>query len=101
MSEGLRWGQPAFLNPLTGAACGLRIGKVRADGFGLFVYCQSGLNPAFAAGPGAGMRFGGTQAVLFRTCVDIDPVALSLLTGQALAFHLTARPGQPGNFAGP
>ena len=91
VEEGLRWGQPAFLTPQTGAACSLRIGPCKPDGFGLFVHCKSGLIPAFAAGPGAGMRFGGTRAVLFDAVADINGAALSLLIGQALCYHTKAR----------
>jgi hypothetical protein len=88
VTEALRWGQPAFLTLQTGAGCSLRIGPVKSGGFGQFVHCQSGLIPAFAAGPGAGMRFEGTRAVLFATVAEIQAAPLALLIGRALGFHL-------------
>lgn len=95
LTEALRWGEPAFLTPQTGAACSLRIGPVRAGGFGLFVHCKSGLIEGFRAGPGAGLRFSGTRAVLFDSVADIDPAQISLLIGQALGFHLAKKLRKP------
>ena len=92
VTEALRWGEPAFLTVQTGAACSLRIGPAKHGGFGLFVHCKSGLIPAFASGPGAGLRFAGARAVLFDSAAAIDPVQISLLIGQALGFHLVKRP---------
>ena len=91
LTEALRWGEPAFLTLQTGAACSLRIGPVKQGGFGLFVHCKSGLIPAFQAGPGAGLRFSGTRAVLFDSAAAIDPVQISLLIAQALGFHIAKR----------
>ena len=94
VTEGLRWGQPAFLTLDSGAACSLRIGPVKGQGFGLFVHCQTGLIAAFAGGAGAGLRFGGTRAVLFDPSDRIDPTQIAVLIGQALAYHQTkAAPG--------
>jgi hypothetical protein len=86
--EALRWGQPAYLTPDTGAACSLRIGMAPGGDFALFVHCKTGLIQAFAEGPGAGMRVQGTRAVLFRTVQDIAAPAVSMLIGQALTYHL-------------
>lgn len=88
VTESLRWGQPAFLTLDSGAACSLRIGPVKGQGFGLFVHCQTGLIAAFAAGAGVGLRFGGTRAVLFDPSDRIDPAQISVLIGQALGYHL-------------
>ena len=86
--EGLRWGQPAYLTPDTGAACSLRIGMAPGGDVALFVHCKTALIQSFAAGPGAGFRIQGTRAVLFRKAEDIIAPALSLLIGQALTYHL-------------
>lgn len=90
VTEALRWGQPAFLTLDTAAACSLRIGPVKGQGFGLFVHCQTGLIAAFATGAGAGLRFSGTRAVLFAPQDRIDPAQISVLIGQALGYHLTS-----------
>ena len=92
VTEELRWGQPAFLTLQSGAACSLRIGPVKGPGFGLFVHCQTGLIAAFADGAGAGLRFGGTRAVLFAPDDGIDPAQVSVLIGWALSYHTASRP---------
>ena len=88
LTEGLRWGQPAYLTPDTGAACSLRIGMAPGGDVALFVHCKTGLIQSFAAGPGAGLRIQGTRAVLFKTATDIPAPAILLLIGQALTYHL-------------
>ncbi|MGL5009050.1 MAG: DUF1801 domain-containing protein [Paracoccaceae bacterium] len=89
--ESLRWGQPAYLTPETGAACSLRIGALREDGFGLFVHCQTDLIANFLAGPGAGHRHDGTRGVLFRDVTDIRDGPISMLIAGALTYHLRKR----------
>lgn len=91
VTEALRWGQPAFLTLQTGAACSLRIGPTKSGGFALFVHCQSGLIGPFAIGAGAGLRFDGSRAVLFDALDQIEGAQISVLIGQALAYHLTRR----------
>jgi hypothetical protein len=89
VEEALRWGQPAYLTPDTGAGCSLRIGPV-AGGFALFVHCQTGLIDAFLDGPGAGLRRQGNRAVLFRVADEVPEVA-SVLIGWALTYHLVRK----------
>jgi hypothetical protein len=86
--EGVRWGQPAYLTPATGAACSLRIGPHRDGGFGLFVHCKTDLIATFLAGPGAGQRTEGTRAVLFRDAAEIAVTPVSMLVAGALTYHL-------------
>ena len=88
LTENLRWGQPAYLTPDTGAACSLRLGLAPGGDFALLVHCKTGLIQSFAAGPGAGLRIQGTRAVLFKTADDIIAPAILLLIGQALTYHL-------------
>jgi hypothetical protein len=86
LQEALRWGQPAYLTPDTGAGCSLRIGPAPGGDFALFVHCKTGLIDSFLTGPGAGQRVQGTRAVLFQKADEI-PATLSLLIGQALTYH--------------
>ena len=86
--EGVRWGQPAYLTPTTGAACSLRIGPHRDGSFGLFVHCKTDLIATFLAGPGAGQRTEGTRAVLFRDAAEIPATPISMLIAGALTYHL-------------
>jgi hypothetical protein len=88
MVEDLRWGQPAYLTPDTGAACSLRIGPHRDGGFALFVHCKTHLIADFLAGPGADQRTEGTRAVLFGTVTDIADDPITQLVAGALTYHL-------------
>ncbi len=93
--EGLRWGQPAYLTPDTGAACSLRIGPAPGGDFALFVHCKTALIESFVRGPGAGMRVQGTRAVLFCKAEDVPKTAVSMLIGQALTYHCPKRRTAP------
>ncbi len=86
LQEALRWGQPAYLTPDTGAGCSLHIGPASGGDFALFVHCKTGLIDNYLAGPGAGQRVQGTRAVLFQTADEI-PATLTFLIGQALTYH--------------
>jgi hypothetical protein len=86
--EGVRWGQPAYLTPTTGAACSLRIGPSRHGGFGLFVHCKTDLIATFLAGPGAGQRTEGARAVVFRDVAEIPEAPILMLIAGALTYHL-------------
>jgi hypothetical protein len=90
IEEALRWGQPAYLTPDTGAGCSLRIGPVRDGGFGLFVHCRTTLIEEFRAGPGGACRTEGTRAVLFRSAADIAEGPVTMLIAGALTWHLPA-----------
>jgi hypothetical protein len=90
VSEALRWGQPAYLTPDTGAACSLRIGPCPGAGFALFVHCQTGLISAFIDGPGAGLRRQGNRAVQFDSANEV-PEVLGMLIEGALTWHQTRR----------
>lgn len=88
LREETRWGQPAFLAP---KGTTLRIGVPKGAAFALFVHCQTRLIEEFRAGPGAGMRFEGTRAVLFDRVDEIDNAALSILILGALRYHAGGR----------
>jgi hypothetical protein len=88
IEEVLRWGQPAYVTPETGAGCSLRIGPLKHGGFGLFVHCRTDLIETFRAGSGAAMRTEGTRAVLFEGVEGVAEAPLSFLIGRALTYHL-------------
>ena len=87
IEEALRWGQPTFLTPETGAACSLRIGMAGRDRFGLFVHCRTSLIDEFRGLTGGRFVTQGTRAVLFRTANEIQPAPLRLLLRGALPYH--------------
>ncbi len=87
VTEALRWGQPAFLAPKGST---LRVGVPKGAAFALFCHCRSSLIPGFRAGPGAGLRFEGTRAVLFDDPAELAAAPLDPLIRHALAYHLRA-----------
>lgn len=88
ISEELRWGQPAYLTPETGAGSSLRIGTHKAARFAMFVHCRSRLILEYLEiFPGLD-RIEGTRAVLFDTVEQIDPERHGLLARRALTYHL-------------
>ena len=85
VTEALRWGQPAYLAPKGST---LRLGKPKGAVFALFVHCQSRLIPEFRDGPGMGMRFEGTRAVLFENVSDLKGAPIEPLVRHALTYRL-------------
>jgi hypothetical protein len=88
VEEVLRWGQPAYLTPSTGAATTLRLGVPKGGGFALFVHCRTRLIADFkAAFPGRD-RIDGTRGVLFDDPAQIDRNRHGFLIRSALTYHL-------------
>ncbi len=91
LSEELRWGQPAYLTPDTGAGTTLRLGVPKSGGFALFVHCQTTLIEEFRALAGPDWPVEGRRAILFDGPGAIDDPALRLLICRALTYHLKGR----------
>ena len=89
VTEELRWGQPAYLTPETGAGSSLRIGTHKAASFARFVHCRSRLIPEYLELFPGRDRLDGTRAVLFNTASDIDPYRHGWLARRALTYHLS------------
>ncbi|WP_353350883.1 DUF1801 domain-containing protein [Aquicoccus sp. SU-CL01552] len=88
LSEELRWGQPAYLTPRTGAGTTLRLGVPKSGGFALFVHCQTTLIEEFRALAGPDWSVEGRRAILFDGPAAITDPALRLLIRRALTYHL-------------
>lgn len=88
VEEALRWGQPAYLTPETGAGSTIRLGAPRAGGFALYVHCRTTLIAEFRAAHGNGFALEGSRAVRFREGEAIDEAAIGALVGRALTYHL-------------
>ncbi|HHL22000.1 MAG TPA: DUF1801 domain-containing protein [Aliiroseovarius sp.] len=93
LEEALRWGQPAYLTPESGAGSTIRLGLAKTGGFALFVHCRTSLIADFTPIAPPGTRFDGSRAVLFDHADAIDAVALQWLIARALTYH--RRAGQP------
>ncbi len=84
LREETHWGQPAFL---ASKGTTIRIVVPKGAPFTLFVPCQTRLIEALRVGPGAGMRFEGTRAVLFDRIDEIDKAALAIPILGALRYR--------------
>ena len=91
IEEALRWGEPAYLTPETGAGSTLRLGAPRSGGFALYCNCQTSLIADFRDLAGARVRTSGNRAVLFAGLGDIDPALTAILIARALTWHLRQR----------
>lgn len=86
--EALRWGQPAYLTPVSKSGTILRLGVVKTGEMALFVHCHTRPIPdCKAAFPGRD-RIEGTRAVLFDASVAIDAMRHGWLIHRALTYHL-------------
>ncbi|MGB0506094.1 MAG: DUF1801 domain-containing protein [Pikeienuella sp.] len=80
--EEVKWGQLSFsTKPRTGSP--IRIGQLKSGEPALFAHCQTTLMNDFAAGPGAGLSFEGSRAVV----VPEDAELLVPLIRAALTYH--------------
>lgn len=91
VAEALRWGQPAYLTPETGAGSTLRLGVLKDGGFALYAHCRTTLISEFRDQYPDDFRFEGNRAVLFRDDDDIRADRLRVLIGRALSYHLRGR----------
>lgn len=88
IEEALRWGQPAFLTPHSGAGSTLRLGLHRKAQFAIFAHCQTTIIASYAQAFPGWDRIDGNRAVLFDTLEQIEPLRLSHLIRHALTYHL-------------
>jgi Domain of unknown function (DU1801) len=87
VTEALRWGEPAYLTPVSRSGSTIRIGAPKAGGFALYCNCRTSLIADFRNLMGSAYRYEGNRAVLFETVDDIHPEKLGLLISHALTWH--------------
>lgn len=88
VEEALRWGQPAYLTPVTKSGTTLRIATHKSAPFALYVHCQTTLISDFTAAFPGQDRIDGKRAVLFDNPSEIDPMRHGWLISRALTYHL-------------
>ncbi|WP_424988580.1 hypothetical protein [Microbulbifer sp. S227A] len=88
IEESLRWGQPAYLTPITKSGTTLRVAPHKSAPIALFVHCQTSLISDFSAEFPGQDRLDGTRAVLFDGASQIDPMRHGWLISRALTYHL-------------
>ncbi|MDU9004237.1 DUF1801 domain-containing protein [Sedimentitalea todarodis] len=88
VTEALRWGQPAYLTPVTKSGTTLRIAPHKSASFALYVHCQTTLMSDYTAEFPGRDRIDGKRAVLFGDPSEIDPMRHGWLISRALTYHL-------------
>ncbi len=88
VEEALRWGQPAYLTPVTRSGTTLRVAPHKSAPIALFVHCQTSLISDYSAEFPAQDRLDGTRAILFDDLSGIDPMRHGWLISRALTYHL-------------
>ena len=92
LTETLKWGQPSYLTEETKSGTTVRIDRLKnADGYALYVHCQSGLVSTFRALYPDTFRYEGKRALLFDTEEGLPLPALRHCIGLALTHHLRAK----------
>ena len=92
LTETLKWGQPSYLTEETKSGTTVRIDRLKkADGYALYVHCQSGLVPKFRELYPGTFRYEGKRALLFDTDARLPLPELRHCIGLALTHHLRAK----------
>lgn len=89
LSESLKWGQPAYRPVGTKAGTAVRIDALKgsADGYALYVHCQTTLVPSFRDLYSDVLRFEGNRAILLSVNEPTPRDALAFCIGQALTYR--------------
>jgi hypothetical protein len=89
LTEALRWKQPAYLTERSGAGTTIRIDGIKssADGYALFVNCQTSLLESWRHLYPDDFRFEGSRALLFTTAAPPPREALRHCIAMALTYH--------------
>ncbi|MCK0143991.1 DUF1801 domain-containing protein [Aliiroseovarius sp. F20344] len=91
LQETLKWGQPAYLTPETGAATTIRLGIPKAGGYALYTHCQTSVISEFQLLFPDELKFEGNRAVLFAAGEDLPEGPMIALITRALTYHLRKR----------
>lgn len=97
--ETLKWGQPSYLpaRPRIGTTVRIDALKDRADGYALFVHCQSRLAETFRQRYPDQFTFDGNRALLFTQGQPLPRDALEHCIALALTLHLRKRRPKAGH----
>jgi hypothetical protein len=87
VTEGLRWGQPAYLTPARIGST-IRLGQPKTGGFAIYANCNSTIISDFATAYPNWDVIEGNRAVIFTDAKQIDPIRHGALIRAALTYHL-------------
>lgn len=87
IEESLRWGEPAYLTPVSRSGSTIRLGAPKAGGFALYCNCRTSLIADLRDMAGHAVRTEGNRAVLFADVAEIDHSLIGTLIARALTWH--------------
>lgn len=87
LQETLKWGQPAYLTPVTKSGSTIRLGQPKTGGYAVYVHCQTSLISAFQSSFARDFQFDGNRAVIFSEDEWPNENALRHLIRSALTYH--------------
>ena len=87
--ETLKWGEPAYLPAKARVGTTVRIAALKgsADGYAMYVHCQTTLMDSFRHLYPDTFTFEGRRALIFRTGLPLPEVALKHCVALALTYH--------------
>jgi len=91
VQEALRWGQPAYLTPVTKSGSTLRLGVPKTGGFAIYAHCQTDIISTYASQFDGLDRIEGNRAVVFDDVAQVDDARISLLIKHALRYHIKVK----------
>ena len=88
LEETLKWGQPAYLTPVTKSGSTIRLGRPKTGGYAISVHCQTSILSDFRTAFPDGFDYEGNRAIRFPDGAAPPLNALRLLVRSALTYRL-------------
>ncbi len=88
LNETLKWGQPAYLTPVSKSGSTIRLGLPKTGGFAIYTNCQTTILSEFQHLFPDGFSYEGNRAIHFDPGDELPLDKLELLIRRALTYHL-------------
>ncbi|PHQ97739.1 MAG: hypothetical protein COB40_03490 [Marinosulfonomonas sp.] len=88
LHETLKWGQPAYLTPVTKSGSTIRLGLPKTGGFAIYTNCQTTILSEFQHMFPDGFKYENNRAIHFNPGDKLPLDKLELLIRRALTYHL-------------
>jgi len=91
LRETLKWGQPAYVTPVTRSGSTIRLGLPKQGGFAIYAHCQTTIISDFRSRYPEAFKFEGNRAVHFTAGQKLPLAKLKTLVEAALTYHLSPK----------
>lgn len=92
LQEALKWGQPAYLTPITKSGSTVRMDRVKgAEKVALYFHCQTTLVPTFREMYADQLTFDGNRAIILDAKSPLPKAELRHCIALALTYHLSKK----------